>query len=485
TVAEAPASVGAIRSLLTYSGSVLPRWTVNIMARTSGPIVDLKALQGQRVQEGDVIAVVDHRSMDDQVAQARANVASAKAKLNSLLAGARPEDVAAAKANVEAAHQRLAAAQSGGRAEAIAQAQAKLDADQASLNKLLAGPNQQDVTNARLAVEAAKDNLFAQQTTYDRQVAQGMVSREQRQAVLDVAQTQIDQANTALAKLTAPPRPEDVDQARAVVTADRQALALAKQPNRPEDIEQLRQALVAQEAQAAKASSPYTRQDIAQAQAAVDVAKASLSSAQTAQSDATISAPAAGIISDVPVAVGSMVGPNSPVASLISPDLEVDVAVDENQVSLIRPDLPAQVLVAGGSSVDGRVLLVAPQADAKTRKYTVKVVPASAGSPLRAGMSATVKIQAGQQSNVLLVPAEAIIQRGSQQVVFVDDAGRAKMVAVRTGVSNGQKTQVVQGLQPGAQVILPGSLTLADGDAVARAASSPGPAPSGPSASKQ
>ncbi len=146
---------------------------MTVQPQTSGPVVDLRIQQGQRVNQGEVLAVLDHRALDDQAASAQADLDSAQAKLNSLLRGARAEDVAAAQAqagaaqagvsqaqaNLESAKQRLAQAQAGGRAESVAQSRAKLDADQAVLDKLLNGPTSQDVTNAKLTVEQAKDKL--------------------------------------------------------------------------------------------------------------------------------------------------------------------------------------------------------------------------------------------------------------------------------------------------------------------------------------
>ncbi|HVA23528.1 MAG TPA: efflux RND transporter periplasmic adaptor subunit [Chloroflexota bacterium] len=508
TVSETQASTGSIASLLSYSGSVTPRWTVSIMPKAQGTVSELKVQQGQKVNAGDVLAVLDHRSLDDQVAQANANISSAQAKLNSVLAGARPEDVAAAagqagaakagvsqaQANLDSSKAKLAQAQAGGRAESIGQAQAKLDADQAALNKLLNGPVPLDVTNANLAVEQAKDKLFADQTATDSQVHSGLISKEQRQATLDVDQTAIDQANTSLAKLVGPPRPEDVAQAQAAVNSDKQALDIAKQPNRPEDIAQLQQGVAAaqalvnqaqqtanaQQASAAKAAKPYTPEDIQQAQAAVDVAQANARSAQTALTDATITAPAAGILSDVPVAVGSLVSPQSSIATLISPDLEVDASVEESQVALFKDGQPATISIAAAKPIDGKVLLVAPAADAKTRKFTVKVVPAAASTPLRSGMSATVSIQTGEQQNAVLVPKDAIIQRNGQQVVFLDQNSRAKMVTVQTGLSDTKQVQVLSGIDAGSMVILPGSIDLADGDAIQAASTPPAAAPSSP-----
>ncbi len=507
SVAEAPATTGNISSVFSYSASVSPTWTVTVLPQASGQIVDLKAKVGQKVNQGDLLASLDHRTQDDQVTQAQANVAAAQAKLDTLLAGARSEDIAAANAQaaaaqqganaagaqVESAKQKLAQAQAGGRTENIAQAQAKLAADQAALDRLKNGPISLDVTNAKLSVELAKDKLYADQTSLDAQVGRGQITKEIRQAALDADQTQIDQANTVLAKLVAPPRPEDVAQLEAAVEADKQALAVAQQPLRPEDIAQLQaavngaqatqnqaqQAANAAGAQAQKASSPYTGNDIAQAKAAVDVANASLQSAQTAQAYATVKAPAAAVVSEVPVAVGSLVSPQTPIATLISPDLQIEASVDQNQVALFKEGQAATINITGSSAgINGKVTQIAPSADTKTRKFSVKVQPTDANANLRSGMSATVSIQTGTVNGAVLVPKDAVVQHNGQLVVYTDNDGRAKMNPVQTGASDDKNIQITSGLQTSAKVILPGSLTLTDGDAVAPAGASASPAAS-------
>ena len=535
TVAETPARLGTISAVSSFSGSVSPRWTVSIVPKIQGQIAELRVHEGQRVGQGTVIAVLDHHAQDDQLAQAKANVDAAQAKLQAMLAGARPEDVAAAraqaaaaeaavsnlrhgrpdavaqaKAALKAAQDKLAQAQAGGRTETVQQARDKLNADQASLNKLLAGPSPQDITNAKLAVQQAKDRLYADQTADDAQVARGLMTQQQRQASLDVDQTGIDQANTSLAKLVAPPNPNDVAQAQAAVHADQQALALAKQPNTPADIAQLQAAVQqaqaqlaqaqqpgsqaqisqaqqqanAQQALAAKAAKPYISSDIAQAQAAVQVAQAAEQTAQSSLADMTISAPASGVLSSLPIAVGSLVGPGSPIATLISSKVEVDAGVAESQIALFKQGQPATVRVSSAPQpVAGEVFFVSPVADVKTRQFTVKVEPSSPTPVLRSGMSATIEIQTGKRQNAVLAPKDAVIQRSGQEIMFLDQSGRAKMVVVRIGLSNGSEVQILKGVQPGEQIILPGSLNLADGDTVAAASPEPGPASASSSAS--
>lgn len=492
-VSEATVETGPMASSLSYSGTVSPRWTVQVVPRAGGQIVELSVETGQMVQTGDLLAVLDHRALDDQVAQARANVRAAEARLNSLLAGARSEDVTAsqagataaeagivqAQANLEAAQLRLSAGMAGGRPETVAQAQARLNADRAALDKLLNGPPQHDINQARLAVAAAKDRLWLDQTSFDFQQSRGLMSNEQRRAGLVADQLAIDQAQEALNKLLAPPRAEDVAALQAAIISGEQALVLAQHPLRAEDIAQLDQAVAAAQAQlaqaeqqagaqralAAKAASPFTVHDLAQARAAVEVAQAALQAAQTFAADARITAPASGTVSDVPVAIGSLVGPQSPLATLISSNLEVTVSVEEGQVPAIEVGQPAVIVGPGGTAVPAEVFLVAPAADARSRKFPVKVRPLGP-SPLRAGMSATVTIEIATQANATLVPKEAVLQRSGQEIVFVDVEGRARMRTVQTGLGDGVRLPVLGGLRPGDVVILPGSLNLSDGDAV-------------------
>ncbi len=496
-VDEIAAELGAIISVLTYSGTVSPKWTVALTSRTAGPIVELAVQAGQTVQTGDVIAVIDHRTLDDQVNQAQASVRSAEARLRALLAGGRAEDVdaadagaagasalvSAAEANLASARERLSAAVAGGRIEIVAQAQAKLDADRALLDKLDNGPTQFDIRNAQLTVDAAKDRLYQNQTFYDAQQARGLASNEQRRAALVVDQLTIDQAKLALERLLAPARPEDITAARALVAADEQGLVLARQPSRPEDIAQLEQAVLAAQAQAdasqqqanasravaSKAAAPFTSQDIDQARAAVDVARAALQVTETIAADATIRAPAAGVISEVPVAVGSQVGPQATIATLLAPELEVSVSVEESQVLLFHEGQPATITVAGGTAFPGLVASISAAADPRTRKFLVKVRPAGP-SPARSGMSAVVTIQVAEHENIVLVPKEVVIQRSGQDIVFLDIDGRARMRTVRAGLGDGRSVPILSGIAAGEMVILPSSVDLSDGDAVTRAA---------------
>lgn len=76
---------------------------VGISAKVSGQIDDIAVKEGDTVQVGQVLANIDNKAFQIQVEQSEANLAAAKAKLDSLKAGNRPQQVAQSEASVEQA----------------------------------------------------------------------------------------------------------------------------------------------------------------------------------------------------------------------------------------------------------------------------------------------------------------------------------------------------------------------------------------------
>ncbi len=76
-----PASKGSIRKLVSTSGPVRALVTVSVGTQVSGQVDKLSADFNTEVKEGDVLAVIDARSFEAKVAQAKADVSAAKAAL--------------------------------------------------------------------------------------------------------------------------------------------------------------------------------------------------------------------------------------------------------------------------------------------------------------------------------------------------------------------------------------------------------------------
>ena len=94
---------------LSLSGNVEVT-EVNAAFKYPGTIAELPAKEGQQVKKGDRLAVLESAEIEPQVMQSKAYLDEAKAKLEELRAGARPQEIQQARANVGYAEAELSKA---------------------------------------------------------------------------------------------------------------------------------------------------------------------------------------------------------------------------------------------------------------------------------------------------------------------------------------------------------------------------------------
>jgi HlyD family secretion protein len=138
---------GRILQTVTATGTISPLKTVQVGSQVSGRVAELYADFNSRVEKGDVVARIDARLFQSDVARARANLQSARANL------------AKAEAQLEDARRRNARAQKLAAEKLLAQADA--DAASAAEKSAVASRTaaQADVAQARAALEQAEVNL--------------------------------------------------------------------------------------------------------------------------------------------------------------------------------------------------------------------------------------------------------------------------------------------------------------------------------------
>jgi HlyD family secretion protein len=170
---------------------------VQAAAEVGGRLVDLRVAEGDRVMAGAVIAQLDSRDVDLQIARAQAEREAAEAQLRLLQAGARVEDIRQAQAQVDAASAEAAAAEAERRSA---------DTDLQRFEALL---------RANAGSQKQRDDALARVN----------VARERERAALD----RVRAAREVLARLQAGNRREDIDAARArVAVVDAQIAQLEK-----------------------------------------------------------------------------------------------------------------------------------------------------------------------------------------------------------------------------------------------------------------
>jgi len=180
TVAGLACSGNGVKDVISASGTI-EAVEVNVSAKVSGQVLELAVAEGTRVGPGDMLAAIDHATLDIQLRQAEAGVRLADAQLALLVKGARAEDIRQGEAALTQAEAALKMAEDDARrmsellktgsvtlkqnedAEArltVAEAQRRAMAEAVNKLRKLARPEEVQAAEARLAQAVAAVDLL-------------------------------------------------------------------------------------------------------------------------------------------------------------------------------------------------------------------------------------------------------------------------------------------------------------------------------------
>lgn len=405
------------------------------------------------------------------VAAAQANLDAVVARLNLLRAGPLAADLQAAQSAVDSARATMAAATArveqlrrGATPQEIQQAEAAVWSAEAGVATAAArqrqieyGPSAEDIAAAEAAVTQAEQTLSLAKspfTEHDLAQARNAVTALEEQ--LKLAER--------------PYSPSEIEQSRAAVAGAEQAYGLSARPFSEYDIAQSRNAVSVAEDQVRLAESPFTVHDLEAGQAAVLQAQAALDISQVTLSEAVITSPLDGVVSERLVSPGALVGPTSPIATIVSSDVEVAVGLEESQIGSIVEGQRAEINVSAfpGVVFPARVALVGPVADPRSRTFQVRVRPEPQDPRLRPGMFADVRIVTGERANAVTIPREAVVTRNGRPTVAVVVNDIVEIRQVELGLSSGGSVEVVSGVNAAEEVVVAGQNEVKAGDRIRR-----------------
>ncbi len=140
------------------------------------------------------------------------------------------------------------------------------------------------------------------------------------------------------------------------------------------------------------------------------------------------------------------------VANLSTVWVEADVY--EQEMALARVGQRARVTLDAypGESFDGRAIYIYPFVQENTRTVKVRFQFANRGGRLKPGMYANVEMQ-GRDAMGLTVPANALLDSGTDKVVFVAQGdGYFTPRTVKVGRNLGDRVEMLDGIKEGEQV---------------------------------
>ena len=189
----------------------------------------------------------------------------------------------------------------------------------------------------------------------------------------------------------------------------------------------------------------------------VESARVSLEQLEDSLADYTVTAPVDGVVLSRVSKTGDFASAATPLATLAKPeDLCVHADIDELSINEVGVGQQARVTFAtdqGEELIYTGTVAKRDEAGATSggvTEYTVEISLDNAQS-LRDGMNVTVEIFTARSEGCMTVPSQAV----SGHTVQVLRDGQPVTVEVETGLTGGGRTEILSGLSPDDQVILP------------------------------
>lgn len=227
------------------------------------------------------------------------------------------------------------------------------------------------------------------------------------------------------------------------------------------------------------AAGVNSKQDLDNAQSAYDAAAAQLKalSDQVEQQRVElryykVSAPADGIVGDIPVHVGDRVAVTTMLTTIDLPGaLEAYIYIPADHAKDLRVGLPVRLLDEAGNSVsDTRITFVSPQVETDTQTVLAKATVENPRDKLRIAQQVRAQVTWSLHDGPV-VPVLAVQRINGQAFVFVSVTEGKSTVArqklLKLGDTVGDSYAVLDGLKAGDHLIVSGTQFLQDGMPVA------------------
>jgi multidrug efflux pump subunit AcrA (membrane-fusion protein) len=177
-----------------------------------------------------------------------------------------------------------------------------------------------------------------------------------------------------------------------------------------------------------------------------------------------VRAPFSGRVIEQAAVVGDSVEPGASLFRLA--DLSTvwaSVRVYEKDLAVVRTGVEALLRTQAfpGEEFRGRLTLIGPMMDEKTRTIEARMEAPNPGERLKPGMYVEALISTGSKRRVLVIPESALQELQSQSVVFLQTGPGVYVVRpVETGERSGGRVEIVRGLAEGDEVVTAGSFLL-------------------------
>ena len=523
SVTVAAVELATVERTLDATGSVVAFDLLPVLPQVNGlQIQQVLVEEGEKVTQGQVMAILDDSVLKSQISQAESQVASARSQVEQRRAAHIKTKVGVEQAI--AAWEQAIAERDGVKA-AIAQAKAGRDEASAGFNQKKA--SRDDAVAALKQTQASRSDALASVAQTEAKLAEAKANKEQTMRDLERYQTlrtegvispqELETRSTAVKTATEGVRVAEanIDSAKAKVeiadanisgaqakieVADAnvssakakvdiassnvrsaEARVESAQANISSAMAQLRSAEA--KVNSAKANVSSARAEVESALSNIDSAMANVSSdearleeRQTQLAQTLMKAPANGIIAERIARIGDVTSSSKMLFALIKDNqLELQLEVPETQLPQVKIGTKVQITSDADSRIkmSGIVREIAPLVNEQTREATVKI-DLLYSNLLRPGMFLRARITTATNQG-LKIPAKAVLPQadGKSIVYLLTNNNQVKAIPVEVGeilsknsdLANAE-LEIKEGLKLGDHIVISGAGYLKDGDRV-------------------
>jgi HlyD family secretion protein len=410
---------GTLAATVNAAGNITAAQQVALNFQQTGVVQKVNVQVGDQVKAGQALAALDTTDLQLQVQNAQVNLKVAQDKLAQAKNPNTAQDIASARAQVDSAQAAYNKLVAGAAASDIAAAQTAVTSAQAAYTAAVNAANAGDsnLATAAAAVQKAQAAVQAAQAAYDKIAGEPNIGSSQQALTLQSATTDYQSALAGYQSLQATSKSDAASKVQSAKAALGQAQAnlvkLQTQVNQNDVVAAKAQVTQAQNnLDKLLAGSDANTLDIAQN--GVDQANIALQQAQAALAQAQVVAPFDGIVTAVNVTPGQEAA-NSTAGAIQLADLNhLQVVVNMAEVDVnktkVGQDVQVTLDAVPNRTFQGKVSLIAP-AGVMTQgvvNYPVTIDLTNPSNAVKTGMTANLNVIIAQHDNVLMVPNRAV-----------------------------------------------------------------------------
>lgn len=487
-VKETEVTEGDMEIKVVETGQIDAVKAVEVKSRVSGRVAQLLVEEGDVVEKGQLIAVIDPQETELRVEQDRAQLRGAQSAIERLDVEIVQRE-ALLRSALKQAEQRVAQAKDQLDAQptltkvGIRSAEASLASATKERERLVSSSHPTQRTSTEGNLREARANLANAEAEHTRQkelLALGYTAGrnvENAQLQLELAKARLATAEENLRRLDDQQRVE-LERADAAIAQAKAELDRSKTNQFQDDVRQRDYQIALSDLDRAKAQLrdiEVLKKSRSQSVASADQINSVLGDSLRQLGETEIRAPIAGVVTRKLVQEGELVASLSSFSSgtpIIRLEdrtaMMVKLNVNEIDVAKLTLGMPARVSVDAfaDQEVAGTVRKIAPATLAATAvagqaavvKFEVEVWLDPNNLNLKSGMSAKCTMITDKRAKTLQVPAEYVSKDADGSFVLLKPAkptDEPKKVRVKTGLTSGARVELVEGVKLGDKLVKP------------------------------